>query len=87
VEEIAAIYAVLKIMEWVGTVKEEDPIIDLIINKEVLNKLKQLYDTRKHLMVPIETLIHKAIQAPCYFKLLTEDLNFEVNCIVKPVVG
>jgi len=87
VEEIATIYAVLKIMEWVGTIKEKDSIIDFIINKEMLDRLKLLYDKRKHLMTLIETLIHKAIQAPCYLKLLTEDLKFEVGRVVIVVVG
>lgn len=85
VEEIAAIYAILKIMEWIGPIKEEDAIVDLIINKEMLGRLKEMYDTRKHLMNLIEVLIHKAIQAPYYLQLLTEDYKFEVHSIVQAV--
>ena len=65
-------------MELIGPIKEQDSIVDLIINKEILLKLKQLYEKRKHLMIFIEALIHKSIQSPYYLQQLTENLKFEV---------
>ncbi len=79
VEELAAVCALHKILDRVGSIKGRNPVVDIIVTKEVLEKLKELHSTRKQLAGYVEALIHRVAQSQHYQKMLAEELKFEVR--------
>ncbi len=77
-EEIAALCALHKILDRIGTIKGRDSIVDIIMTKDMLDKLKELHSSRKHLTNYVEVLLHRISQAQYYQKILVEELKFEV---------
>ena len=68
----------MKIIERIGTMKNQDPIVDMILTKEVLEKFKEMYETQKHTIIYIEILLNKICQIPFYQQMLVEDIKYEV---------
>lgn len=68
----------LKLMERVGPTKGKDGILDAISNKDLLEKMQVMHSFRPHLKMYAEILIYKLCQFPAYYKMLTNEINYEV---------
>ena len=67
-----------KILERVSPTKGKDGILDAILNKDLLDKLRLMHAFKPHLKVYTELLIYRLCQFPAYYKILTNDFKFDV---------
>lgn len=69
----------LKIIERVSPTKGKDEILDAILNRDLLDKLRIMHAFKPHLKVYTELLIYLLCQSPAYYRILKNELKFDVT--------
>jgi len=82
VQEICALCVLIRIVELVGPIKTNDDLIDIILTKDFLNMLKEMYAKKPYLCKYIECLLNRISQCPVYYKFITSDCKFEVFFLI-----
>ncbi len=68
-----------EIVDKVGVIKGRDTIIDIILTKDFLAKMKLLYLSKPYLGKYLELLLNYICQNPAYYKMLCFELKFEAR--------
>ena len=79
VQEILTLCVLTRIVDKVGVIKGKDTIIDIILTKDFLAKMKLMYSGKPYLTKYLELLLGQICQCPAYYKMLSSELKFEVT--------
>ncbi len=78
VQEILTLCVLTKIVDKLGAIKGKDTIIDIMLTKDFLAKTKLFYGSKPYLARFIEMLLNRICRCPAYYKMLSDELKFEV---------
>lgn len=82
VVEVLVFCILFRIIERVPATKGRDPLLDTVLNINILEKLKVWHKFKPYLKSFAESLIHKLCQYPAYYKILNNEMKFEVFVLI-----